>query len=310
MEKRHLLIAGILFLLIHQFVFPASVTFQLYFFFIGIAILGIPHGAADMLVANQVASIKNLRFSKYNFLGKYLLRLGAFVLLFFYLPVPALILFLLLAAYHFGETDLSHFNTSSVAGKLFAISYGLLILSVILLTHFDEILPLLYQLSEDGFKSSSIDYIKMYSYQIISFFLFLFFAFSFIYFYIVERNNYQSGSFLVQLVVLLIILFYLPLLLGFTFYFVIWHSFLSLKNIISFLKKSQNISGVLILKQMVIYSLLAIGGMLLLGWGTTMFVSYDLLILYVFIGLAVLTLPHMQVMYQMYSSIRTGKSKK
>lgn len=310
MEKRFLLVAGILILLIHQFILPASVNFQLYFFFIGIAVLGIPHGAADMLVAKQVANINNLSFSKYYFLLKYLLRLGIFLLLFFFYPLPALLLFILLAAYHFGETDLSHFNTATVAGKLFAISYGLLILSIILLSHFDEILPLLYQLSEDDFKSPYIQYVKENIPQIISLFMLLFFIFSFIYFYRVEKNNYQNGSFLVQLMALLIILFYLPLLLGFTFYFVIWHSFLSLKNIITFLKSSQKLQFGFILKQMALYSLIAISGMSLLGWGTTMFLSYNILVLYIFIGLAVLTLPHMQVMYEMYRSIRSKKSRK
>jgi hypothetical protein len=52
---------------------------------------------------------------------------------------------------------------------------------------------------------------------------------------------------------------------------------------------------------------LAMVGILIFGWSGMMFVSSDAIMVYVFIGLAVLTAPHMQIMYDMYNSIRSHK---
>jgi len=49
-------------------------------------------------------------------------------------------------------------------------------------------------------------------------------------------------------------------------------------------------------------------GILIFGWSGMMFVSGDAVMVYVFIGLAVLTAPHMQIMYDMYNSIRSQKN--
>ena len=144
-----MLIAGIVLLIVQNFVASISPELQLFIFLVGIVVLGIPHGAADMLVANQTASIKKVGFSKILFLVKYLFRLGIFAAMFWFFPVVANFLFILFAAYHFGETDLNNFKTESFAGKLFVVSYGLMILGVILLSHFDDIIPMFY-LFESG----------------------------------------------------------------------------------------------------------------------------------------------------------------
>ena len=99
------------------------------------------------------------------------------------------------------------------------------------------------------------------------------------------------------------------MLLSFTFYFVIWHSTLSLKNITSYLQKNStyyNIKSVL--KQMIFYSLLAIGGILIFGFAGFMFINNNAMMAYSFLGLAVLTAPHMQVMHDMYYKIRLNQN--
>ena len=55
---------------------------------------------------------------------------------------------------------------------------------------------------------------------------------------------------------------------------------------------------------MIFYSLLAVAGILLAGTGGFMFINKELMVVYVFLGLAVLTAPHLQVMHEMYKLMR------
>ncbi|MEX0637061.1 MAG: Brp/Blh family beta-carotene 15,15'-dioxygenase [Ferruginibacter sp.] len=303
-----MLIAGIVLLLLLQFVTSISAETQLFIFLAGIVVLGIPHGAADMLVANQTASIKKIGFSKIFFLVKYLFRLGLFAAMFWFFPVIANFLFILFAAYHFGETDLNIFKTESFAGKLFVVSYGMMILGVILLAHFNDIIPMFYLFESGRANETLINIISEHRYNILTALTVFFFASTFLYFASTEKTSFHNGQFLLQLAVLLFILFYLPMVIGFTFYFIMWHSMLSLKNIIHYLNINTKLSNTIIIKQLLLYSGLAMVGILIFGWSGMMFVSGDAVMVYVFIGLAVLTAPHMQIMYDMYNSIRSQKN--
>ena len=98
-----LLFIGIVLLLLQQFVYPFSAQLQFIFFIAGIVLLGIPHGAADMLVATENAPNKKA-FSAKKFHFNYVIRLAVFALLFWLFPVATNLLFIGIAAFHFGET--------------------------------------------------------------------------------------------------------------------------------------------------------------------------------------------------------------
>jgi Brp/Blh family beta-carotene 15,15'-monooxygenase len=304
-----LLIAGCLLLLFQQYVWPVDIATQFILFLSGILLLGIPHGAADLLVATQNAGNNEKIFSKLRFLAVYIFRLFLFALTLWFFPVVGNLLFILFAAYHFGETDLHKFKTHTLTGKLFIISYGLLILSVILLHHFEEVKPL-FQMFEAGKENEYfINWIDLHRYNIISVSGILFFTTTFIYF--LKHNNTgakDKGAFLIRFAVILFVLFNLPMLLGFTFYFVVWHSVLSLNNIITYLQKDKMYHRKDIIHQIVIYSLLAFVGIGLFGLTGFMFINSNAIVGYIFLGLAVLTAPHMQIMHDMYISLRGKKT--
>lgn len=302
-----LLIVGALLLLFQQYITPVSTSTQFIIFLTGIILLGVPHGAADLLVANRNAYVEKKAFQKFRFLIIYISRLLLFAALLWFFPVTGNLLFILFAAYHFGETDLHQFKTETFIGKLFVISYGLVILSVLLLHHFEEVKPI-YNLFEAGKENLPlINWIDVNRYYILSVSGIIFFSTTFFYF-LQNGNSHKNekGEFLIRFAVILFILFNLPMLLGFTFYFVIWHSVLSLSSIVLYLRNNNSYSRNFITKQILLYSLLAIAGIGLFGLTGFMFINKNAVAGYLFLGLAVLTAPHMQIMHDMYNRIRSN----
>ncbi len=307
MLRSLLLVSGVLILAGHWLFQPISANGQFIIFLTGIIFLGIPHGAADLLVANKTAESGKQKFNAIRFFAFYISRLIIFGALIYFLPAAGILLFLLFAAYHFGETDLHFFNTNSVIGKMLVSSYGLVKLSVILLNNMDE-LQQLTQLS--GFtidRFPLLNWVAQHHYLVLSVSLLFFFSNIFLYFILTKDTGTITEYFLVQFAVLVFLLFNLPLLTGFTFYFIVWHSVLSLQNIISYLKAGGKYSHGTVVKQVVLYSSLAFIGILIVGSLGFMFISNQAIIIYIFLGLAVLTAPHMQIMHDMYGHLRTQR---
>jgi Brp/Blh family beta-carotene 15,15'-monooxygenase len=299
---------GFLLVLFQQFFITISRQTEFIVFIFSIILLGIPHGAADILVANRNAIINHKLFSTFQFLFVYISRLLIFAFLIWLFPVVGNILFIVFAAYHFGETDLNQFNTNHLLGKLFIVSYGLIILATILLHHFSDVKQI-FLLFQSGQK-----YAKIINWiEVNRLFIYVGITLNFIVFttwFFVKNSrikNPKNGMFLIRLIAILFILYHLPMLLGFTFYFVFWHSFLSLRYIFLYLKNNNMYSNAIIYKQLITYSALAIIGIVLFGAAGFMFTSSNAMAGYVFLGLAVLTVPHMEVMHNMYYNIRLKK---
>ena len=293
-------------LFVHQYIQHISVEGQFLAFAIGILFLGIPHGAADLLVANQNANSEKKQFSMFFFFTNYLGRLVGFGAILWFFPLIGNILFIFLAAYHFGETDLHRFRTDTFWGKVLVMNYGLVILSIILMPNFNEVRPILLLFKAGSDNLVFINWLDSHRIGLIFSAVFLFLVSTIVYFLknkevVFSENRYFS----IQFLLILVILYNLPMMLGFTFYFVIWHSTLSLKNITSYLRNNSSFNTAnRVIKQIVFYSLLAIGGILIFGFTGFMFINNNAIMAYSFLGLAVLTAPHMQVMHDMYHKIR------
>ena len=307
MLRSLLLLLGVLILVMHWLFPPISANGQFIIFLTGIILLGIPHGAADLLVAIKSAESGKRKFYAIHFFAFYISRLIIFGVLIYFFPAAGIFLFLLFAGYHFGETDLHIFNTKPVIGKLLVCSYGLVILSVILLNNIDEVQLLILRSGYTIEHFPLINWVAQHHYLVLSLSLLFFFCNIFLYFIFSKETAIITEHFLVQFAVLVFLLFNLPLLVGFTFYFIIWHSVLSLQNIISYLKAGDKYSPVTVVKQVVFYSALALIGIFIVGSLGFMFISNQAIIIYIFMGLAVLTAPHMQIMHDMYGHIRTHR---
>lgn len=304
-----LLVTGFIVLILQHCAISFSYYWQETSFIAGIILLGIPHGAADMLVAEQNSGKSGMPFSRIYFLFAYLGRLVIFGLLLWLVPFAGVLFFIVFAAYHFGETDLHLFKTDRWQGKLLVISYGMVILNVVLFNNSPELQDLLLRSGIKG-ADAVIIWMARYRVAVLSFSMVFFFSSVFIYFLFMGDHPLVRDTFLLQFAVLVFILYNLSLVAAITFYFIAWHSVLSLRNIVNYLKRNGGYSYIAIAKQIILYSVLAIAGIAILGFTGRLLVNRQGVIMYVFAGLAVLTAPHMQVMHEMYSIIRMGKNNK
>lgn len=177
-------------------------------------------------------------------------------------------------------------------------------MGVILLNHFEEVKPIFTLFDPSGIYISTLNYIEIHRLIILLLLGLLFFISTFLYFLINQLKQTHPERFLLHFSFILLILYHLPMILGFTFYFVVWHSILSLKNIVNYLRKDGLVTASIIVKQITLYSIIALGSILLFGLTRYMFGSINAMMSYVFLGLAVLTAPHMQIMHNMYINIR------
>ncbi len=300
--------SGFLFVIIHFF-YPIPIQLQYAFFFIGIFFLGIPHGAADLLVGMKNADPGSKTFSKFRFLFNYLSLLILFGLFLWMFPFAGILFFLVIASFHFGETDLFDFEINNFAGSLFAFSYGWAILSVLLLTHLPEVKPILVMLDPNHLHKTLFSFIETNHWYILSVSFITFFSFCFYYFISDKEKLNSQDVFLIQFALFVFIIYHLPLILGFSFYFIVWHSGISLRNIIGYLKKDKSLHLNYILKQIILFSIIAFAGLVLLVFLTHQYLNQNSMTLYIFLGLAVLTAPHMEVMHTMFNKIRLSKRK-
>ena len=82
-----------------------------------IGVLGIPHGAADHLIFNKL--FPKQKHNQARFYALYLSGILVYSLLWFLGPLLALGLFILISAYHFGESNWQYYNWRSEFSKRF-----------------------------------------------------------------------------------------------------------------------------------------------------------------------------------------------
>ncbi|MFM8592549.1 MAG: Brp/Blh family beta-carotene 15,15'-dioxygenase [Sphingomonadales bacterium] len=289
-QQSWLTLAGLVMGLIFWFS-PIPHSWQWIFFLLVIVTVGLPHGALDFLVAGEGKNKAKLS----TFLFFYVSQSLAFLLLWFW-PLAAASIFVVLSAYHFGETDLQEFNPHPFLKHFSIVCYGLATLTALLFANYSELITLIPDINKQVSQYGALQWLK--ENYLIAYFLLM--GISLL---ILRQEKSIDRSQLASLLILSIpqlLIFLLPFLAGFTYYFGIWHSLLSIATI----QKNTNASGwsqigKLINAQTVSFALLALVIMGLLYWLISSFFNYDNQLLIFFIGLSILAIPHMQLMHQL-----------
>jgi Brp/Blh family beta-carotene 15,15'-monooxygenase len=267
-----------------------SDTNQLIFGFLLIFTFGILHGANDLVLIHQIENTKKTTFIK--IILSYLVIVISSIVLFTVLPLFALILFILVSGYHFGEQHwASLIVTKTSLRKVFELIYGLFILAVLLYMNAAEAAKIIFEITGILLPHSFF----MFSAAVISILLVMA-----TYFMTREHSDFNKNIIeqLFYLVVLMVIFKSSTLIWGFTIYFVFWHSIPSLNDQIVFLYGKYSLTHFKkYIKTAFGYWILSILGITILYVLAKDLIIFDALF---FSFLASITFPHAIVILKMF----------
>jgi Brp/Blh family beta-carotene 15,15'-monooxygenase len=288
--RKYLLLFGLL-LLIGNYLLPLNVNTQISFL-VGVLILfGIPHGALDLYIDQKVNKAENNKW----FLFKYLINIVLYALVWYFMPSVALIIFIIITAYHFGEIDWLG-KSETVLHKFVYSVLGLSWILFLLSSNMDFAVEVFLNMGKSNtdpaiyFKLAKTIYpISIALLFVVNFILFFFKT----YFFESSKDYYFS---LIQLAILSLLNIFLPLWICFSFYFGIWHSLLSFDKI----RLNFNIPNTFNGWKHLLFKAAPFSIMAWIGILYIIFASYNSkdtsgIFTLLFISLAVLALPHLQV---------------
>jgi Brp/Blh family beta-carotene 15,15'-monooxygenase len=267
-----------------------SDTNQLIFGFILIFTFGILHGANDLVLINQIENKKKMAFLR--IISFYIIIVLSSVVMFTLLPTLALLLFLLVSGYHFGEQHwVSLVEDTSKYRKPFELLYGLFILSILLYINEEEVTKIIYEITKIHVNTL---YYKVF--LIATGVLLVLFSYLMTKKHVDFKNNIIEQLF--YLVLLCVIFKSSSLIWGFTIYFIFWHSIPSLNDQITFLYGKYSFHNFKqYFKTAFLYWLLSLIGITLLYYVAKDLVVFDALF---FSFLASITFPHAFVILKMF----------
>jgi len=194
--------------------------------FILILTFGILHGANDLLLIKKI-DINKEQISFQKTLLYYIIVVGLGSLLFWIIPWFALLLFIIVSGYHFGEQQWENLEKSSLF-KVFEFTYGLFILMLLFNFNIKEVQEVIHNITSivvpenyftNGLIINSVALVALgiyFSNKLVEF-----------------KNRWMLETF--YLLVFTVIFRVSSLIWGFAIYFIIWHSIPSIINQISYL---------------------------------------------------------------------------
>lgn len=273
-----------------------SIEYQQITGFVIIFLFGILHGANDLRLISKIRNEKSV--SNYQkILLYYLTFVTVGVLLFYLLPEWALIIFVIVSAYHFGE---QHWNqlviekTTTVI-SLFQLGYGLFIFALLFYFHQKEVALIIGEIIHGSVNPFNFNY-----------FLWITGILLFILSLIIFRSNSifrnQLAVNIVYLLLFTIIFRNSNLIWAFAIYFIIWHSLPSIKDQVCFLYGQYTFRNFLYyFKAAFGYWLLSLTGIALLYF---LFRKEAVFTALFFSFLAAITFPHVLVIMKMQNKIK------
>jgi len=272
--------------------FPADNLYLLGF--VIILTFGIIHGANDVVIINKnFKTLKNR--SLYFIIGFYLTIVVVSALLFTFLPDFALLFFIIVSAYHFGE---QHWHsvlayTNKVIKMLFEFLYGSFIFCLIFYFHLEEVEFIVSNICNYTVDLSFMDYLLAID-GILMVLLGV---------YLFRTNRLfkiQIGEQLLYLLVLAMVFRVSSLIWSFAIYFVLWHSIPSIHDQITHLYNEVNKKTILeYLKKAFIYWLFSIVGLMVFYW---LFNDTKVFEALLFSFIAAITFPHVIVIFKMFNN--------
>ena len=258
--------------------------------------IGISHGALDDQKGKKLSQLYNVKKSYFFYLIYSLIGISIIIFWLFF-PTMSLILFLIVASYHFGKEDTEFLiNNKNVSNLILYFFKGSLIIIAPLMFHFVETINI--------FKLLLIENEKFYLFLsfiedngILLFALSISF-FSSVYYFLKDFKIINILIFL-DFFSIIVLNYFLTPLIAFTIYFCFLHSFRHSISLITELnEKSLKIGTITFIKKaMPLTVLTAILYVISLYFLSNFYQLNDAILKVIFIGLASLTFPHILLEY-------------
>ena len=275
--------------------FLLPVIYQDILGFILILSIGIIHGANDLLIIKKYTR-KNSLDSQISYFLSYLGLVFLGFLFFYLFPSIALLSFVLVSIYHFGEqhweVNTSNANIAKIKKLYPIILHGLIFFIIVFMNNINVVNDVLL-----SFNTISLDYSSLRILLIILFLLYMLFLLS-------------SGSMRVYFIdefVFFILFFFLTLnsslIYGFSIYFIFFHSVLSINDQVKYIYGDDNLGFI---KKYLISALPYFILSILFLIGFYFFIDFESLNIIPIMStfLAAITFPHVFVIEKMYSSMK------
>ncbi len=280
-----LLITGLVFKIILMLFPQKQFVIEILVLFFGLILTGIPHGAIDHLVARKTADKKSNKFSLVKFIFRYTILMLIYGAVWWLAPGFSLILFILFTAFHFGITDLHYFGKEN---KMISFLFGMNLTAWLLLSHQAELINWLYLILPN---TDPIFVIINFLFKINPI-VFLFLA------GLISFPKKTKRLDWVLFILLLILANQLGLIAGFAFYFSGWHGWQAFNDIKNYINAENTI--IQLWKKAIPFTILSLVALLVVYAITPDSVWQNLGAPAVIILISLLTLPHMEVMEQVY----------
>lgn len=274
-----------------------SGTLEIVLGFILIFSFGILHGSNDILLINSITNGK----TKHPFvrvLITYLLTVFAAVIVFYFIPLLALVLFIVFSAYHFGEQHWEYHNllVPEKLKHIFYFVYGLFVLQLLFVLNPNGVIEVVYAITNYTLHQDIISY-TFFSNVLVLGLLTI----------ILSLKSYLNTSILLKelfyLLVFAIIFKVSTLIWGFTIYFILWHSVPSLFEQVNFIYGTFNKKNIIrYCKTALPYWLLSLIGMVVVY---LLFKEEQIFYAIFFSFIAAVTFPHALVINKMFLNKKT-----
>lgn len=276
-----------------------SQQIQLVSAFILIITFGILHGSNDIVLLNKINET-TVSYSIVRLLWSYLLVVFSTVLLFFYIPAVALLVFVVISSFHFGE---QHWNQKvnfkkPIYQKIYEFTYGFFILFLLFNFQPNEVIKVVFEIS-----AIEISKTQLFQSFIIIGSIFLLLS---LYLHITNKKFRKIALLEGFYILVFSIIFKMTTLIwGFAIYFIFWHSIPSLIDQVHFLYGSWNKTNfILYCKSAFWYWIISIIGIALLYITLGEKQLFEGLF---FSFLAAITFPHVLVIITMNHEKRNKK---
>jgi len=291
-KLRLYLILFAFFLFLIDSIFVLTNSTQISFLILVLILFGVPHGALDLYIDQHLhKSDSNQKI----FLLKYIGNIVAYALVWYFFPIAALVIFILITAYHFGEIDWLG-KTDNIIHKTAYSVIGLLWILLLLSKNVNFALEVFIRMERSAFNEKQWIHLANKIYPITLFGLFAVYAVLFFFKGLFFSNNKYYYYALLQQITLIIFAFFMPLWLCFAFYFGFWHSLLSFDKIRITFSMPNNFTG---WKNLLIkaapFSIMAWFGFSYITLSTLNSKDASGIFTLLFISLSVLALPHLQI---------------